>query len=56
MKKSIIEIEVLTASEGHVLTNGETYTDMVYLGNVDSEENWREIPVEEIPEEYNEII
>lgn len=56
MKKSIIEIEVLTANEGYVLTNGETYTDTVWLGNVDSEENWSEIPIEDIPEEENEII
>ena len=33
------------------LTNGETYSKMVYLGIHDSPENWHEIPDEEVPEE-----
>ena len=33
-----------------VLTNGETYSYKVYLGVNDSPENWREVPVAEIPE------
>ena len=49
MKQETIEIRVLTASEGMLLTNGETYSAQVYLGIHDSPENWREIPLEEMP-------
>ena len=48
-----IEIIVLQADEGNVLTNGETYSNKVYLGIYDSPENWHEISEEEIPEEIN---
>lgn len=37
----------LTASEGMVLTNGETYAVEVSLGDWDSAENWQEITREE---------
>lgn len=37
----------LTASEGMMLTNGETYAVEVWLGDWDSPDNWREIPREE---------
>lgn len=43
MYKSTIEITKLTASEGHVLTNGEAYGKEVYLGKNDKAENWHEI-------------
>ena len=43
MKKSIIELIKLTASEGMTLTNGETYGKEVYLGCNDSADNWHEI-------------
>ncbi len=49
MKQETIEIRVLTASEGMVLTNGETYSTQVYLGIHDSPDNWHEIPEIEIP-------
>ena len=32
------------ADEGMTLTNGETYSDYVCLGNLDSPDNWREVP------------
>lgn len=32
-----------------ILTNGEIYTNTVYLGKFDSIENWHEIPIEEAP-------
>lgn len=44
MKQDTIEIKVLTASEGMILTNGEIYSTQVYLGIYDSPSNWREIP------------
>ena len=55
MKISTIEIQTITASEGHVLTNGEAYSSVggtVYLGKNDSADNWREIT----EEEYNAIM
>ena len=51
MKQETIEIRVLTASEGMVLTNGETYSTQVYLGIHDSPENWHEISMDEVLEE-----
>ncbi len=38
---------VLKADAGKVLTNGNTYGKVVYLGKDDSAENWREITEEE---------
>ena len=37
----------LTASDGMILTNGETYGRVVYLGTGDSPDNWYEITEEE---------
>lgn len=37
----------LTAAEGMVLTNGETYAAEVWLGDWDSPDNWQEITQEE---------
>ncbi len=55
MEISTIEIRKITASEGMVLTNGETFSSVggsVYLGKNDSAENWQEIT----EEEYNAAI
>ena len=52
MEKQTIKIIKLIASEGYILTNGETYSTEVYLGRNDSADNWREIT----EEEYNEIV
>lgn len=46
----IIENNVLTAEEGYVLTNGETFGKQVFLGIYDSPNNWYEILENEIPE------
>ena len=51
MIQETIELRVLIASEGMVLTNGETYSTKVYLGIYDSPENWHEIPEDEVPEQ-----
>ncbi len=50
MKTKPIEIITLEADEGMVLTNGETYSTLVYLGVNDSLNNWYEIPEDEMPE------
>lgn len=38
---------VLKAEEGKMLTNGDTFGTVVYLGENDSADNWHEITVEE---------
>ena len=39
---------VLEPDEGMILTNGETYSKLVYLGVNDTPENWHEIPDGEV--------
>ncbi len=43
MKKTTIELIKLTATDGKVLTNGETFGKEIYLGCNDKPENWHEI-------------
>ena len=50
MKTKPIEIITLEADDGMMLTNGETYSKMVYLGVSDSPDNWREVTEEEAEE------
>lgn len=38
---------IITASEGHMLTNGEIYASSVRLGDWDSPYNWHEVTKEE---------
>ena len=45
-----IELTKLTASEGMTLYNGETMGKVIFLGNGDSPDNWREITDEEAAE------
>lgn len=52
MEKTIIELTKVTATEGMMLTNGETYSKEIYLGCNDSIENWHEIT----DAEYEEIV
>lgn len=47
-----MEYVKLIASEGMILTNGETYGRIVYIGTGDSPSNWHEIT----DAEYNEIL
>lgn len=42
-----IEGNIITASEGMVLTNGENYATVARLGDWDSADNWHEVPVAE---------
>lgn len=50
-KETITRIK-LTASEGHILTDGENYGRIVYLAQGDEGEKWYEIP----EDEYQQII
>ena len=43
MIETTIEIKKLTASDGHILTNGIGYGKEIYLGVNDKSENWHEI-------------
>lgn len=43
MKKDAITMVKLTASEGHMLTDGENYGRIVYLAQGDDGEKWYEI-------------
>lgn len=43
MTETTITLRKLTASESHMLTNGDVYGKEVYLGINDSAENWHEI-------------
>ena len=52
MKKETITLVKLTASEGHILTNGENYGRIVYLASGDEGDEWYEIT----EKEYNEIM
>ena len=51
MITSNINIMVLEPSEGMTLTNGETYSKRVYLGKLDSPDNWWEIQDEDVTQE-----
>lgn len=47
MKKETITRIKLTASEGHILTDGENYGRIVYLAQGNDGEKWYEITEEE---------
>lgn len=47
MEMTTIELRKLTASDGMILTNGETFGKEIYLGVNDSPDNWREITDDE---------
>ena len=43
MKQNTIEIRVIEAEKGKLLTNGETFSEKVFLGVNDDPENWWEV-------------
>lgn len=45
---------MLIADEGKTLTDGETYTNVVYLGKNENPDNWQEINEADMPEEREE--
>ena len=52
MTETTITLRKLTASAGHILTNGDVYGKEVYLGVNDSAGNWHEIT----DDAYNDIV
>jgi hypothetical protein len=52
MNKETITRIRLTASEGHMLTDGENYGRVVYLAQGDNGDKWYEITITE----YEEIL
>ena len=45
---------MMVATDGMILTNGETYGREVYLGSGDSPDNWYEIPLAEYEKRMEE--
>ena len=45
----------IIADEGMMLTDGETYSTEVWLGNLDSPENWQEIPETDVSTSEEEV-
>ena len=45
---------MLAADEGKTLTDGETYSQVVYLGKNESVDNWQEIDQADVPQEMEE--
>lgn len=54
IQETITRIKLI-ASDGMVLTNGETFGKEVYLGTGDKAENWHEITEEEYEKIQAEI-
>lgn len=51
IKITYLNPQMLIADEGKMLTNGETYTSVVYLGKDENIDNWQEINADEVPNE-----
>ena len=47
MENTTIKLRKLTASKGKILTNGDAYGTVVYLGVNDAPENWHEVTMAE---------
>ena len=43
MTQTTIKLTKLTAADGMILTNGDAYSEEIYLGCNDKAENWHEI-------------
>lgn len=53
-----IDGNIITPEEGKWLTNGQTYSQQVWLGVRDSVDNWHEVDESDVPDEWkpqNEI-
>ena len=54
MKTENITLVKLTASDGMMLTDGESDGREIYLGTNDTADSWREIPEVEVPKQDDE--
>lgn len=54
LKIDYLNPKMLIADEGKVLTNGEVYTSVVYLGINEDSSNWSEINAEDVPKPEEE--
>lgn len=55
IKITYLNPQMLIADEGKMLTNGETYTSVVYLGKDENIDNWQEINADEVPSAESEV-
>lgn len=55
MKTENITLVKLTASDGMMLTDGESYGREIYLGTNDTADRWREIPEADVPQPDEEV-
>lgn len=55
IKITYLNPQMLIADEGKMLTNGEVYTSVVYLGKDENADNWQEINADEVPVEESEV-
>ena len=51
IKIDYLNPKMLIAGEGKMLTNGEVYTSVIYLGKDENMDNWYEINADEVPTE-----
>ena len=51
IKITYLKPQMLIADEGKMLTNGEVYTSVIYLGKDENIDNWQEINADEVPNE-----
>lgn len=56
IKITYLNPRMIIADEGKVLTNGEVYTTVVYLGKDEDIANWQEIDISEVPKTENEEV
>lgn len=54
LKIDYLNPKMIIADEGKVLTNGEVYTSVVYLGINEDSSNWSEINAEDVPKPEEE--
>lgn len=47
-----IDGNIITPDAGKWLTNGQTYSQQVWLGVRDSVENWHEVDESDVPKEW----
>ncbi|MGN1133722.1 MAG: hypothetical protein ACI4RN_04610 [Oscillospiraceae bacterium] len=56
IKITYLNPRMLIADEGKTLTNGDVYTNVIYLGKDEEISNWQEINAEDVPENEAEEV